>query len=122
MPKSKTEKSLNSVIDAAMKAAETQGWATVTLYDVAKLASIPLDELYEAVGSKQQILNAFARRVDKAMLSDFERDSADSVRDRLFEMILARFDEMLPLSRRPEIYCKCFHDGRWLLQSVGARD
>jgi AcrR family transcriptional regulator len=96
MPKSKAEKSLDSVIDAAMKAAETQGWATVTLYDIAQFASVPLDELYETVGSKQQILNAFARRVDKAVLSDFERDTADSVRDRLFEMILARFDEMLP--------------------------
>ena len=66
MSGSETQQSTDRIIDAAMKAAESQGWTSLTLYDIADEAKMPLDAFYEAVGSKQAILTLFSRRVDKA--------------------------------------------------------
>ena len=96
MSTAKSQNSLDLIIDTAMKAAETQGWASLTLYDIAHQSGVPLEQLYEIVRSKQDILSQFSKRVDRAVLREFERDEVDSVRDRLFELILARFDEMEP--------------------------
>ena len=42
------------------------------------------------------ILDAFARRVDDAMLAAGPADASEGVRDRLFELLMRRFDALAP--------------------------
>ena len=92
----KTDEAMQQIVDAALNEAAKSGWADLTLYEIAETAGLSSDEIYRLVSSKQDILNAFSRQIDVVVLSEFRRDPADSVRDRLFELIMARFDEMAP--------------------------
>lgn len=86
------------LIDAALRLAAEQPWDEVTLGAVAEEAKVPLQALYAEFGSRGAILEAFARRIDAAVLSDEEAEAlADSPpRDRLFEVLMRRFEAMQP--------------------------
>lgn len=83
------------VIDATLKLAAERDWQDVSLSDIAGEAGVSLAVVHERFGSKQAILAAYGREVDAAVLSD--RDSMDqdgSPRDRLFDVLMRRFDEL----------------------------
>lgn len=83
------------VIDATLKLASERDWQDVSLSDIAGQAGVSLAAIHERFGSKQAILSAYAREVDAAVLGD--RDSIDmngSPRDRLFDVLMRRFDEL----------------------------
>lgn len=88
----------DAVLTAAMKLAGTRGWHRVALLDIAKAADVPLASLYSRFHGKQAILAAFAESIDRAVLADHDpADSADEpARDRLFEVLMARFDYLHP--------------------------
>jgi hypothetical protein len=46
--------------------------------------------------SKGQILAAFSRAADQAVLEKFAKPSADAARDRLFDVLITRFEIMQP--------------------------
>jgi len=73
------------------------GWLKLTLGDVAGAAGLPLAQLYRQYPSKLALLQEFAARIDGAMLGALEApDPAASAKDRLFEVIMARFDALGP--------------------------
>lgn len=73
------------------------GWLRLTLGDVAGAAGLPLAQLYRQYPSKLALLQEFAARIDAAMLGALEApDPAASAQDRLFEVIMARFDALGP--------------------------
>jgi ubiquinone biosynthesis protein COQ9 len=90
----------DTVIDTSTprgKLAETKPWANITLLEIADAAGLPLDEVRRVAGSKSQILAAFMRMVDDAMLKRAPTKPADGVaRDALFEVIMSRFDVLAP--------------------------
>jgi AcrR family transcriptional regulator len=78
-----------------------QGWRAVTLGRIAQASGLPLSALYGQYASKTDLLAAYARRVDLAMLAALGEAGpapadAAAVKDRLFEAVMARFDALTP--------------------------
>lgn len=83
----------DAVIDAALALAAERGWRGLPLADIAERAGIRLADLVEHFPDRTTILAAYADRVDRAMMADgIDRD--ESPRDRLFDVIMRRFDAM----------------------------
>jgi AcrR family transcriptional regulator len=89
------------IVDAALTLAGERGWRSISLADIAEAAGLSLAALYTVLPSKGAILEAFARRIDRATLAGLEpaAESEDSVRDRLFEIIMRSFDALEPHKR-----------------------
>ena len=87
-------------IDALLALTAGKGWRHVALADVAAEAGLTLPELYRLFQSKSEMLARFVRRVDEAALAERqpgERRSAEgSTRDRLFDLLMRRFDVLKP--------------------------
>lgn len=78
-----------------------QGWRAVTLGRIAQASRLPLSALYGQYASKSDLLAAYARRIDLAMLAALGEPGpapadAAAVKDRLFEAVMARFDALNP--------------------------
>jgi AcrR family transcriptional regulator len=85
------------VIDAAMSLAAERGWRDLSLAEIAQAAELSLSEVHGEFTSKQAILGRLLRRVDSAVLAEEDRDPAQgSARDRLFDVIMRRFDALQP--------------------------
>ncbi|MGO9174422.1 MAG: TetR family transcriptional regulator [Rhodomicrobium sp.] len=84
------------IIAAALRLAETRGWRELSLGEIAAAADIPLAEMRREFQSKGQILAAFSRAVDQAVLEKFAKPGADVPRDRLFDVLITRFEIMQP--------------------------
>jgi AcrR family transcriptional regulator len=85
-----------AIIDAALDIAAEQGWARITLADVAARANIPLVALFEQFTSTAGILRAYLRRLDEAMLRADELGPEMTTRDALFDIVMRRFEAMTP--------------------------
>jgi AcrR family transcriptional regulator len=82
-----------SVIQAAFTLADKMGWQNVGMADIADKAHISLAELHNLFLDKYDILTAFTRMVDHKLLQNISSfDEESSVRDRLFELFMERFD------------------------------
>jgi AcrR family transcriptional regulator len=85
------------IVDTALDLAAARGWRNVALADIAAAADLPLAELQRHYSSKYDILNAFIRRVDEAVLNEAgPPDPDEPARDRLFDVIMKRFDALAP--------------------------
>jgi AcrR family transcriptional regulator len=81
------------VIDAALELSSRMGWDMVTMTDIAEKAGASLAELSDHFDDKTDILIAYGKRIDKKMLEAFaEPDPAAPSRDRLFDILMERFD------------------------------
>lgn len=85
------------LVDAMLEIAEAEGWQGVTLPAIAAGAGAKLSELYPAWRSRMAVLTAFTRRIDREILeTDFGFAPEDTARDRLFEVLMRRFDALQP--------------------------
>lgn len=82
-------------IDAFLELVAGRGWRNVALADVATASGLSNADLYALFPSKQALLAAFIRRVDAKVLAT-PADPQGSVRDRLFELLMRRFDALAP--------------------------
>jgi len=83
------------VIEATLHLAAVQGWDQLALRDVARAAGVSLAQLHRAYPSKQHILRAYADGLDRAILDAQDpEDVGEPARDRLFEVLMQRFDKM----------------------------
>jgi AcrR family transcriptional regulator len=95
--KSKPRDPEKKVIDAAMKLATEKGWANLSLAEIGEAAGLDFKDLFAVAPSKSAILEALSRRVDAEVLSEGPLDAGDgSARDRLFDVLMRRFDALLP--------------------------
>lgn len=83
-----------AIIAAAMRLAADRRWGEISMADIAKEAGAGLIELYRLFPSKLAILDALARQADAAVLSA-PADPADRPHDRLFDVLMRRFDALL---------------------------
>jgi hypothetical protein len=80
---------------AALDLAASTPWRDVTLSKLADAAGRPLAELYGA--SLGEALDCVEEAFDRAIADNMEAlDPTQSVRDRLFELIMRRFEAMEP--------------------------
>lgn len=85
------------LIAAALVLAARQGWPRTSLAGIAAEAKLPLHEAYARFRSKPAILAAFRRDVDTAVLTEAaDNDADDAARDRLFEVLMRRFETLKP--------------------------
>jgi AcrR family transcriptional regulator len=128
------------IVECAMILAAERGWRHTGLGDVAAAADVSLADLHTHFGSKIAILAAFVNQIDGAVLAGVvpmqsdEEDEGESVRDRLFDVLMRRFDALKPhkdairriardLPRDPlAMICFLPHQARslaWMLESAG---
>ena len=88
--------SLERLVDAALKLAGERPWAQISLREIAREAGLSLAELHEAAPSKSHVVRAFLRRIDAAVLAGPAPDLSEPVRDRLFDVLMRRFDALKP--------------------------
>ncbi len=88
------EKSLRDrIIDGALSLAAVQGWESCSVRDIAGEAEVTLEEFYEHFDDRTDVIAAYGRRLDRAVLSRFaDLDYDASPRDRLFDILMERFD------------------------------
>lgn len=88
----------DKIIDAALKLAASRGWHELALADIAEAAKVSLPELAQLFPTKAAILAAWSRRVDAQVLAAAEAEdlSGEAARDRLFDVLMLRFDALAP--------------------------
>jgi len=85
----------DAALDAALRLAETRKWSAISLPEIAEAAGLSLADMLRAAPSKPTLMAAFARRIDSAMLAG-KIDADGSVKDKLFEILMRRFDALAP--------------------------
>lgn len=91
--KPKKEHASEWIIAASFEAAKTMPWAQMSLSDIAEAAGRPMAELRDMVDDKTDILVLYGRKLDRKVLENCAKpDYAESEKDRLFEVLMERFD------------------------------
>jgi AcrR family transcriptional regulator len=91
--KKKTSPGRQELAELAMDIAGDFGWAHMRLQDLAEEAGVPLAEIAQHFEDKTAILYAYGRHVDYKTLGRAEEpDLTIPVRDRLFDVLMTRFD------------------------------
>jgi hypothetical protein len=74
-----------------------EGWAAASQDKLARQLGLSPSALLEQHGNRWDLLRAFGRQMDVAMLAQAEaQGGSQAVRDRLFALIMARFDALTP--------------------------
>lgn len=123
------------IIDSLLALTLEKGWMKTGLSDIASHAEVSLAELHEHYPSKIAILGACMKRVDHAVLAGTPAPSdAETVRDRLFDVMMRRFDALKPdkeavsallrdVQRDPPtalfLMCRAKRSMRWMLEAAG---
>ena len=95
-PKAKSRRvEVSAILEAAMDLAAESGWNTLQPADVAKRAGIALADLQKIAPTRDDILVLLAWHVDAAMVEGGV-DEGESGRDKLFDLIMRRFDVLTP--------------------------
>ena len=85
------------IIAATLELAKSKSWTEITLLDIAGAAGISLVDLRGQFTSKAEILSAFTKAIDDVVIAAPPRaEDGDTPRDRLFEVIMNRFDALAP--------------------------
>lgn len=91
----KTPDNSQPIIAATFDLAAERGWRGVALADIADRAKLTLVELVDRFSSKNAILDAYIRQVDRQMLEGGS-EAGETTRDRLFDVVMRRFEAMAP--------------------------
>lgn len=84
-----------AILESALKMAESRGWENISLRDIANGANVDLMSVFDEFQDKSDILIALGRMIDRRMLKNIpEPDSSLSHRDRLFDILMERFDAL----------------------------
>lgn len=74
-----------------------EDWADLSCTDLAFKAGVPVQEAFLAYRNRYSYVSELIRRIDRAMLESFDVSMAgEPARDRLFDVLMARFDAMQP--------------------------
>ncbi|WP_162916707.1 TetR/AcrR family transcriptional regulator [Dongia deserti] len=88
--------------EALLRMVAAGGWRKLSYAEIAKDAGLSLAAAYEAYPSKAAILTGISRDIDARLFASLEEDPLDgSVKDKLFDLIMRRFDI---LSEHKEAY------------------
>jgi AcrR family transcriptional regulator len=87
----------NRAVRAAMDIAAERGWNNVNFTAISERTGLSLAELRHDFTCKTDILKAFQAEVDADVLGKIKPATSDqTVRDRLFDIIMTRFETMQP--------------------------
>jgi ubiquinone biosynthesis protein COQ9 len=87
-----------ALFDAALAVIGENGWNEVSLRAIADKAGVSLADLSSHIAHRHALLPWLIGQIDRAVLANSSRISLDqSPRDRLFEIMMDRFDQLQPL-------------------------
>lgn len=85
------------IVGAAMRLAAERGWRGLSMVEIAEAAGLPLAEVHAQARSKAAIAAAVSSLADEAVLAKAGQfTDQDSPRDRLFDVMMRRFDALNP--------------------------
>lgn len=88
--------------EALLRMVAAGGWRDLSYAEIAKDAGLSLATAYDVYPSKAAILTGIGRDIDARLFASLEEDPLDgSVKDKLFDLIMRRFDI---LSEHKEAY------------------
>lgn len=87
-----------ALIDAALALAAASGWRGLAMADVAAEAGLTPAEALRIYPDRNRLMAAFRRRVDADVMAGSapRLDAEESPRDRLFDVLMRRFDALAP--------------------------
>ncbi|QQG37133.1 MAG: TetR family transcriptional regulator [Micavibrio aeruginosavorus] len=92
-PQKSKENPKERIVNAALALTARDGWEALTMEKIARQAKISLATLREFFDDRYDILACYARMVDQKVLDAVgETDKDASRRDRLFDILMERFD------------------------------
>ncbi|HUN45421.1 MAG TPA: helix-turn-helix domain-containing protein [Stellaceae bacterium] len=94
-PKARASTPRDRILDAALDLAGKTGWRGASLGAIAAEAGLPLGEVYGEFRSRAAILRGLIARTDAEVLAT-PADAEETPRDRLFEILMRRFDALKP--------------------------
>jgi ubiquinone biosynthesis protein COQ9 len=121
-----------AMIASAFAIAARDGWHTLSISAAAREAGLPLTEARTRFPSKRALAHRFGAMLDQRALAVVSDDG--SVRDRLFDMLMERYEAMRPhragivslLRSLPfdpclgiEMACATRRSMRWMLEAAG---
>jgi ubiquinone biosynthesis protein COQ9 len=127
----------SKAVRAAFELAKERRWGDISLADIAQSANLSLADLRREFSCKTDILRAFQSEVDAEVLAKARSaGEARSPRDRLFDVVMTRFEVMQPykpalrriashLCCRPgeaaTLFCASLASQYWMLAAAGAK-
>lgn len=90
--KNPTQPLKERALRTALTLAATKKWSDVSMQDIAKSAKCTLAELHDLFEDRQDILSAYGRMIDKTVMERAVADAGASEHDRLFDVMMERFD------------------------------
>jgi AcrR family transcriptional regulator len=100
----------DQIVDAAFARISAEGWRRLSLASIAAASEMPILNVYRHFHSKQAILCAFFRRIDEAVLANPPAaEEGERARDRLFDLIMRRFDALGPYKAALEVLGRELH-------------
>lgn len=97
MPDTMHDSHADAIGAAVFAVAATQGWSRVSPAEVALEAGLPARDVIRTHPGHEALVDEAFRMIDrKALAGRTEVDPAEPVRDRLFDVLIARFEVMQP--------------------------
>jgi AcrR family transcriptional regulator len=87
-------RSAEPILQAALAIIAADGWRRLTMAAVAREGGWPLAEVYALFPSKAHLLSGLIARTDRAVLSGPPPDASEAPRDRVFDVLMRRFDAL----------------------------
>ncbi len=87
------------ILDAWMTVIARDGWSAARIDAVATTASVSTATVAAVAADRWEALRGYGRRLDHEALGEAGADSGASVRDRLFTLLMERFDAAQPQRR-----------------------
>jgi AcrR family transcriptional regulator len=87
----------DKLTDALMEIISRDGWQAATLDKIAELSGVTLGDMAGEIHSRFDLLDHFGRTANaRALKIADEEGGSQAVRDKLFSVLMARFDVVLP--------------------------
>ncbi len=84
------------ILGYAMDLAAERGWRRTGLAEVAKRSGLPLAEVHQRFPTRVALLVGIAKQANNAALAGQPPDESESARDRVFDVMMRRFDALSP--------------------------
>ncbi|MTI43637.1 TetR family transcriptional regulator [Roseibium hamelinense] len=92
-----TAKTRQKIMKTFQELVAENGYSEVSLVQLAEAADVKLSVLRESYDSKIDLVKAFSREIDSAVLDERDDDMGDQpARDRLFDVLMTRIDHLAP--------------------------
>ena len=90
-----TDSIRDKVVQSALKISAAEGWNAVSPASIAEDTRVPLGQIIALGPSRARIAALVLNRIDECVLNQVQAiDMADTAKDRLFEVMMMRFDAL----------------------------